>query len=155
VPDTITATTRHGREKTSASPFSVRSIRMTITPSLERPVHGDPPPVPALPVPAPKGSRCSFCQADVHTLDLTIPDSLAHGERASNGLFCSERCRDCVLALAALHPSPLAPYAFVQRRGLLTDELLDLWRQNKGPDPALVLQAARKASRGLTLDAES
>jgi hypothetical protein len=105
--------------------------------------------------PAPKGSRCSFCQADVHMLDLTIPDSLARGQRTPNGLFCSERCRDCVLALAALHPSPLAPYAFVERRGLLTDELLDLWRQNKGPDPAIVLQAARKASRGLTLAAES
>lgn len=102
---------------------------------------------------APKGSHCSFCQADVHTLDLTIPDSVARGQRASNGLFCSERCRECVLALAALHPSPLAPYEFVQRRGLLTDQLLNLWRQNRGPDPALVLQAARKASNGLILTA--
>jgi hypothetical protein len=105
-------------------------------------------------VPAPKGARCSFCQAEVHTLDLTIPDSLAHGQRATNGLFCSNRCRDCVLALAALHPSPLAPYEFVQRRGLLTDQLLQLWRQNKGPDPALVLQAARKAGHGLALAPE-
>jgi hypothetical protein len=95
--------------------------------------------------------RCSFCQADVQTLDLTIPDSVAHGQRASNGRFCSTRCRNCVLALAALHPSPLAPYAFVERRLLLADQLLDLWRRNRGPDPALVLQAAEKAGHGLSV----
>lgn len=95
--------------------------------------------------------RCSFCQADLHTLDLTIPDYAAHGERAPNGRFCSRRCRDCVLALAALHPSPLAPHAFIEQRARLTDQLLGLWRQNKGPDPALVLQAAQKASHGLSL----
>ena len=45
--------------------------------------------------------------------------------------------------------SPLASSDFVARRGLLTDRLLDLWRHGQGPDPALVLQAARAASSGL------
>ena len=62
--------------------------------------------------------------------------------------FCSTRCRDCVLALEALNPSPLASYDFVLRRGLLTDRLLDLWRSGEGPDPTLVLRAARTCSSG-------
>jgi hypothetical protein len=51
--------------------------------------------------------------------------------------------------LAALHPSPLASGDFISTRTLLIDRLLDLWRQGRGPDPALVLQAAETASRGL------
>ena len=52
------------------------------------------------------------------------------------------------MALAALHPSPLASSDFISKRALLTDRLLDLWRHGHGPDPALVLQAARAASSG-------
>jgi hypothetical protein len=100
-----------------------------------------PPSVSRTAVRAPKGFRCSFCQADI--------ENLGPRESAANGLFCSTRCRECVLALSALHPSPLAPYEFVERRVLLADQLLDLWRSNRGPDPALVLQAARKAGHGL------
>jgi len=62
---------------------------------------------------------------------------------------CSTYCRDCVLALAELHPSPLASDDFIAKRLLLTDRLLDLWRRGQGPDPALVLEAARTASSGL------
>jgi hypothetical protein len=64
-------------------------------------------------------------------------------------MFCSTYCRDCVLALAALHPSPLASSDFVSKRALLTDRLLDLWRRGQGPDPALVLQAAEATGCGL------
>jgi hypothetical protein len=92
--------------------------------------------------------RCSFCRAELgESLELTIPDK--HGQRRSTGCFCSAHCRNCVLALAALHPSPLASDDFVSTRGLLTDRLLGLWRQGRGPDPLLVLQAAEGASRGL------
>jgi hypothetical protein len=92
--------------------------------------------------------RCSFCRAELgQNLELTIAGR--SGQGASTGSFCSARCRTCVLALAALHPSPLAPDEFVSRRGVLTDRLLDLWRQGRGPDPGLVLQAAERASRGL------
>lgn len=92
--------------------------------------------------------RCSFCRAELgEILDLTIPDE--HGQRKSTGSFCSAHCRNCVLALEALHPSPLASHDFVTTRGLLTDRLLGLWRQGRGPDPTLVLQAAQRASRGL------
>jgi len=69
--------------------------------------------------------------------------------RTTSSSFCSTRCRDCVLALAELHPSPLATDDFIARRALLTDRLLDLWRHGQGPDPALVLEAARTASSGL------
>jgi hypothetical protein len=123
---------------------------VTIGYSNPHPGQDDPSLVARVRVRKPERSRCSFCQGDVHSLDLTIPDSVAHGERASNGRFCSTRCRDCVRALAALHPSPLAPRAFVEQRALLTDQLLDLWRQNRGPDPALVLRAAQNASHGLS-----
>jgi hypothetical protein len=63
--------------------------------------------------------------------------------------FCSPRCRRCVLALAALNPSPLVSDAFISRRAVLTDRLLDLWRGGHGPDPALVLHAALAAGSGL------
>ena len=82
---------------------------------------------------------------------MPIPGSRAHGQRSQTGQFCSARCRDCVLALAALHPSPLASSDFVDKRALVTDRLLDLWRHGQGPDPALVLAAARNASRGLNI----
>lgn len=97
-----------------------------------------------------KTSRCSFCRAELgESLELTIPGTGKHGQRASTGSFCSTHCRTCVLALAALHPSPLAGDDFISKRALLTDRLLDLWRQGVGPDPGLVLQAAKRAGCGL------
>ena len=97
-----------------------------------------------------KKSRCSFCRAELgERRVLTIPGSGKHGQRASTGCCCSAHCRNCVLALAALHPSPLASDDFISTRVLLTDRLLDLWRQGQGPDPGLVLQAAKRASCGL------
>jgi hypothetical protein len=96
-----------------------------------------------------KQSRCSSCRAELgESLELTIPGSARHGQRASTGSFCSTHCRNCVLALAALHPSPLASDDFIVTRALLTDRLLDLWRHGRGPDPGLVLQAAERASCG-------
>ena len=100
----------------------------------------------------PKQLRCSFCQTEFDEgLELTPPVPDAHRRRTSTGSFCSSYCRDCVLALAALHPSPLASADFISRRALLTDRLLDLWRRGHGPNPALVLQAAETASRGLVI----
>lgn len=91
--------------------------------------------------------RCSFCRAELgDNPELTIS---GEGQRRSTGSFCSARCRTCVLALAALHPSSLAPDDFVMTRARLTDRLLDLWRRGEGPDPELVLQAAERASCGL------
>ena len=58
-------------------------------------------------------------------------------------------CRDCVLALAALHPSPLASSDFISRRALVTDRLLHLWRHGQGPDPGIVLRATLSAVAGL------
>ena len=96
--------------------------------------------------------RCSFCQtAFDDDLELTPPRSAAHRRRASTSSFCSTYCRDCVLALAALHPSPLASSDFISKRALLIDRLLDLWREGRGPDPALVLEAAETASSGLVI----
>ena len=98
-----------------------------------------------------KDARCSFCRAELtERLELSIPGSGTYGQRASVGCFCSTHCRNCVLALAALHPSPLASEDFISQRALLTDRLLDLWRQGQGPDPELVLQAANRAGCGLT-----
>jgi hypothetical protein len=97
-----------------------------------------------------KRAHCSFCGVELDaTVELTIPGSGRRGQRGTVGSFCSVRCRDCVLALAALHPSPLATAEFVSRRTLVTDRLLHLWRQGEGPDPALVLLAAQSAGRGL------
>jgi hypothetical protein len=99
-----------------------------------------------------KDSRCSFCRAELtERLELSIPGSGTHGQRASTGCFCSMHCRNCVLALAALHPSPLASDDFISARTLLTDGLLELWRQGQGPDPELVLQAANRAGCGLQI----
>ena len=93
---------------------------------------------------------CCFCQAELgEDAPRAISASRAHGLCPTASLFCSTRCRDCVLALAALHPSPLATSDFISTRTLLTDRLLDLWRGGDGPDPALVLQAALNASCGL------
>jgi hypothetical protein len=101
---------------------------------------------------APKQVRCSFCQTEFdEDLELTPVGSAANRRRASTSSFCSTYCRDCVLALAALHPSPLASDDFISKRALLVDRLLELWRQGQGPDPALVLQAAETASRGLVI----
>jgi hypothetical protein len=91
--------------------------------------------------------RCSFCRAELgDNPELTITGD---GQRKTTGSFCSAHCRNCVRALAALHPSSLAPDDFVSTRGLLTDRLLDLWRRGEGPDPELVLRAAERASCGL------
>lgn len=91
--------------------------------------------------------RCSFCRAELgDNPELTITGD---GQRRTTGSFCSAHCRNCVLALAALHPSSLAPDEFVATRALVTDRLLDLWRRGEGPDPVLVLQAAERASCGL------
>ncbi len=101
---------------------------------------------------APKQVRCSFCQSEFdEDLELAPLLSAAHRRRASDSTFCSTYCRDCVLALAALHPSPLASGDFTSKRALLVDRLLELWRQGQGPDPALVLQAAETASSGLVI----
>lgn len=96
------------------------------------------------------GLRCSFCQAEL-AQEAESSDAAAgkQRQRASASRFCSARCRDCVLALEALNPSPLASYDFILRRGLLTDRLIELWRSGKGPDPTLVLRAARSAGSGL------
>jgi len=101
-----------------------------------------------------KRLRCSFCQAELgEGLELTNLGSGAHCQRVSTGSFCSTHCRDCVHALAALHPSPLASSEFIAKRALLTDRLLDLWRHGQGPDPALVVRAAEGASNGLAIAA--
>ena len=94
--------------------------------------------------------RCSFCRAELGGGPiLTTPGSGLPGQRTSTSSFCSTYCRDSVLALAALHPSPLASSDFIAKRALLTDRLLQLWRNGQGPDPAHVLQAAQTASTGL------
>ena len=94
--------------------------------------------------------RCSFCQVGLgEGIGLTTQGFEKQRHRTTSSSFCSTRCRDCVLALAELHPSPLASDDFIARRALLTDRLLDLWRHGQGPDPALVLAAARTASSGL------
>jgi hypothetical protein len=88
--------------------------------------------------------RCSFCTSEVE-------DSAAVRIRTPGGhcreltAFCSFRCRDCVLALGALNPPVLSNARFLDRRTLLTDRLLMLWRNGKGPDPALVLKAAESS----------
>ena len=94
--------------------------------------------------------RCSFCQAELGVdIELTTHRSAKRRYGTTRSSFCSTHCRDCVLALAELHPSPLASADFIAKRALLTDRLLDLWRRGQGPDPALVLEAARTASSGL------
>jgi hypothetical protein len=93
---------------------------------------------------------CSFCRTELGgDASLAISASRAHGLCSPASYFCSTHCRDCVLALAGLHPSPLASKDFITRRTLLTDRLLELWRSGAGPDPALVLQAALRADSGL------
>ena len=88
--------------------------------------------------------RCSFCKS-------VVDDSAAVRIRTPGGhireltAFCSSRCRDCVLALGALNPPVFSSVGFLERRTLLTDRLLQLWRNGKGPDPALVLEAAERA----------
>jgi hypothetical protein len=100
--------------------------------------------------------RCSFCQAELDRETGPVDAAVGkQGPRISASRFCSTRCRDCVLALEALNPSPLASYDFILRRGLLTDRLIDLWRSGQGPDPTLVLRAARSSSSGLTKPAAS
>jgi len=112
------------------------------------------PPVPAASTRQSKHQCCSFCRAQLDDASVVITAaSRAHNRRSVASTFCSTYCRDCVLALAALHPSPLASSDFVSTRTLLTDRLLDLWRNGSGPDPALVLAAALNASCGLAADA--
>jgi hypothetical protein len=99
--------------------------------------------------------RCSFCQAPLGQEHETMSAGARHGQRISASSFCSTRCRDCVLALEALNPSPLASYEFITRRALLTDRLIHLWRSGEGPDPALVLRAARASHSGLATPSSS
>jgi hypothetical protein len=94
----------------------------------------------------PRTMRCSFCQTELREDFAPTSGELRRAQASS---FCSPFCRDCVRALATLHPSPLASPEFIATRGLLTDRLLDLWRQGLGPDPAAVLRAAEAASCGL------
>ena len=68
-------------------------------------------------------------------LAFTTPRAGVPGQRTSGSSYCSTVCRDSVLALAALHPSPLASSDFISTRALLTDRLLDLWRPGQGPGP--------------------
>jgi hypothetical protein len=94
-----------------------------------------------------KAWNCSFCQTPVvDELALKLPKSERGVWRESAGWFCSTRCLTCVQALAALHPSPLASHEFREARGALTDRLLAVWRTGAGPDPALVLEAARRVA---------
>jgi hypothetical protein len=91
--------------------------------------------------------RCSFCRVELR--EERLPMSVAgRGHWRAASRFCSTRCLNCVLALEALNPSPLASHDFISRRELLTDRLIDLWRHGQGPDPALVLEAARSAGSG-------
>jgi len=90
---------------------------------------------------------CSFCKSavdDSEAVRIRTPG----GHNRELTVFCSSRCRDCVLALGALNPSVLSSAGFLERRTLLTDRLLELWRDGKGPDPALVLMAAERARLG-------
>lgn len=93
-----------------------------------------------------KTLRCSFCQVELR--EESIPTSAKRRHWRSASRFCSTRCLNCVLALEALNPSPLASDDFISGRELLTDRLIDLWRHGQGPDPALVLEAARTAKDG-------
>ena len=90
--------------------------------------------------------RLGLALADVEADHLPVA-GLVHGVGKHERL--RHDASHCVLALAALHPSPLASSDFISKRALLTDRLLDLWRHGQGPDPTLVLQAARAASSGL------
>jgi hypothetical protein len=90
--------------------------------------------------------RCSFCQVELREESIPMSARRRHWRSASR--FCSTRCLNCVLALEALNPSPLASDDFISGRELLTDRLIELWRHDQGPDPALVLEAARNAGDG-------
>lgn len=91
--------------------------------------------------------RCSFCQVELREERIPMSARPRHWRSASR--FCSARCLNCVLALEALNPSPLASDDFISARELLIDRLIDLWRHGQGPDPTLVLEAARTAGSGL------
>ena len=95
-------------------------------------------------VPLAANSRCPFCTSEVEAW-TAVRIRTPGGHNREFAAFCSTRCRDCVLALGALNPSVLADTGFLERRGLLTDRLLELWRNGEGPDPALVLMAAKRA----------
>ena len=61
--------------------------------------------------------RCSFCQVGLgEGIGLTTQGFEKQRHRTTSSSFCSTRCRDCVLALAELHPSPLASDDFIARR---------------------------------------
>jgi hypothetical protein len=95
-------------------------------------------------VPSIVSLRCSFCTTEVDDA-AAVQIRTPGGHMRELTAFCSARCRDCVLALGALNPSVLANAGFLEQRALLTDGLLQLWRDGKGPDPALVLVAAQRA----------
>jgi hypothetical protein len=88
-------------------------------------------------------SRCSFCRLEVEE-SAAVQIQTPGGHRRELTAFCSSRCRDCVLALGALNPPVFSNAGFLERRTLLTDRLLQLWRNGEGPDPALVLMAAKR-----------
>jgi hypothetical protein len=88
--------------------------------------------------------RCSFCTSEAED-SAAVRIRTPGGHRHELTAFCSSRCRDCVLALGALNPPVLSNAPFLDQRTLLTDRLLQLWRNGKGPDPALVLEAAERA----------
>ena len=100
-------------------------------------------------VPLRASLRCSFCTSEVDDSGA-VRISTPGGHLRELTLFCSFRCRDCVLALGALNPAVLSNTEFRERRTLLTDRLLELWRNGKGPDPALVLKAAEHARARLS-----
>ena len=77
------------------------------------------PDTPAAPVRNQDGQqlRCSFCQAALGGgIELTSQGAGKQRRRTSTSSFCSTRARDCVLALAELHPSPLASSDFISKR---------------------------------------
>jgi hypothetical protein len=101
-------------------------------------------------VPLAASLRCSFCTSEVED-SAAVRIRTPGGHRRELTAFCSLRCRDCVLALGALNPSVFSSAGFLERRTLLTDRLIRLWRNGEGPDPALVLMAAERARlAGLT-----
>ena len=98
-------------------------------------------PAAATRVPPAASLRCSFCKSEVED-GAAVRIRTPGGHVREFTAFCSARCRDCVLALGALNPPVFSNAGFLERRTLLTDRLLQLWRNGKGPDPALVLKAA-------------
>jgi len=88
--------------------------------------------------------RCAFCTSEI-VESAAVRIRTPGGHLHASTVFCSFRCRDCVLALGALNPSVFSNRGFLEHRTLLTDRLIQLWRNGQGPDPGLVLVAAERA----------